>query len=135
MRNLETRDWGFPPSIVLYSVCVGNWKRLLRWMTWPTVSNPRLPERPAIWVYSCEYNNRWVVPSNLVRPMKTDVRIGQSNPMAKLSVANKNLIYFLEIINSTISRKIGIIPEWWIPIPFSKRLTKLLYSGSSKYSW
>ena len=38
--------------------------------------------------------------------MKIAVLIGQSRPIAKDSVANKSLIYFLEIISSTISLRI-----------------------------
>ena len=111
---------------------------LTQWTTLPTVSMPRLPARPAICVYSCAIKYLSAFPeqpeSNFFKFTNTAVLMGQSNPIAKLSVAKSTRIYFLEIINSTISRKTGNIPEWWIPIPFSNRLTSDMYSGSAAYS-
>ena len=133
--NLETSVCGGPVSRCLYSVAVGNSKRFAQWKTCPTRSFPRRPARPAICVYSCGYRRRIVEPLNLLKPTKMTVLVGIFKPTANVSVASKSLINPFSNSNSTISRKTGKIPAWWIAIPFSKSLIIVWYSGKSIYSW
>ena len=85
-------------------------KRLFKWITCPTVSNPKRPARPAICVYSCAYNIRFSLPSNFFTSVKIVVFTGMLIPIAKVSVQKRILMYPLEKSNSTISLKTGIVP-------------------------
>ena len=132
--NFDLSVWAGPVSRFLYSTAVGMSNRLLQWMTWPTVSMPLRPARPAICVYSCGYSIRIPDPLNFVNPVKITVFVGILMPTANVSVANSSLINPFSNMSSTISRRTGIMPAWWIAIPFSSREIISRYSGKLIYS-
>ena len=84
--------------------------KLFKWITLPTLSKPKRPALPAACVYSCEYNNLLLSPSNLLISVKIVVFTGMLIPTLIVSVQNNNLINPFEKRSSTISLSTGVTP-------------------------
>ncbi len=100
-------------SILMFSVsCSGACAT-----TVPAVSYPARPARPAIWWNSRALSCRIRVPSYLVRPVKSTVRMGTLIPTPRVSVPQITRRRPCCASCSTSRRYFGSMPAWCTPIP------------------
>ena len=74
------------------------------------MSNPARPARPAIWWNSRDFSRRCLVPSNLVSPVNSTVRIGTLIPTPRVSVPQMTFSIPVWANCSTSLRYFGSIP-------------------------
>ena len=92
--------------------CSGAWTT-----TYPAVSKPARPARPAIWRNSRVRRIRCRFPSNFASPVNSTVRIGTLMPTPRVSVPQMTRSSPAWASCSTSRRYFGSIPAWWTPIP------------------
>jgi len=100
-------------------------------ITEPTVSRPRRPARPAIWVYSPGSKFLKECPSCFLYPENTTVLVGRFNPIAKVSVAKRTLTKVWAKRISTSSLTIGRRPPWCTAMPLPKSSRSLMICGKT----
>mmetsp|Transcript_15310 Transcript_15310/g.36302 ORF Transcript_15310/g.36302 Transcript_15310/m.36302 type:complete len:462 (+) Transcript_15310:1098-2483(+) len=78
----------------------------------PRRSNPRRPERPAIW-------RKFMALRKMESPAKTEVLVGMLMPIASVSVAITTESRFMRNRRSTAMRYLRGMPAWCAPMPRS----------------
>ena len=99
-------------AFALATTCSGAWAT-----TYPTVSKPARPARPAIWWNSRDLSTRFLWPSNFVNAVNMTVRMGTLMPTPRVSVPQITLSRPRWASDSTRRRYLGSIPAWCTPIP------------------
>ena len=85
--------------------------------TYPTVSNPARPARPAIWWNSRARSRRTRRPSYFDSAVNSTVRIGTFTPTPRVSVPQMIFSRPAWASRSTSRRYLGSMPAWCTPIP------------------
>ena len=93
--------------------------------TWPTVSYPARPARPAIWWNSRAFSRRIRLPSNFASPVSSTVRIGTLMPTPRVSVPQMIFSSPDWASFSTRRRYFGSMPAWCTPMPSRTRRERI----------
>mmetsp|Transcript_18382 Transcript_18382/g.62548 ORF Transcript_18382/g.62548 Transcript_18382/m.62548 type:complete len:304 (+) Transcript_18382:898-1809(+) len=100
-------------SMRLFSTqCSGAWHH-----TYPWLSKPLLPARPAICRNSRLFSSRVSVPSNLYSCVSRTVRMGTFTPTPRVSVPHITFSSPRPASFSTSRRYLGSMPAWCTPTP------------------
>ena len=107
--------------------CSGAWTT-----TYPAVSKPARPARPAIWWNSRLRRIRCRLPSNFASPVNSTVRIGTLMPTPRVSVPQMTRSSPAWASCSTRRRYFGSMPAWWTPIPLRSSFERVFPKPAPK---